>query len=143
MTALEIMLWSLALGGIAAVAIVRLADLAVRPTVSRCHSAAFHITVFAFVAILSAMPQVLQPSLDPAALQAAQVLAGPFCVGLSAFWISGWLNARHRERMMARTLRLASVLTPLGGIACLLIPPSEQLSAAAAVSLTGSALTFG
>lgn len=142
MSAVEIMTWSLALGAIAAVALVRAVDLAVRPSVSRAHSAAFHLTVFAFVAILSGLPGVLVPSLSPAVLHAAQIAAGPACVGLSALWIGGWLNARHRERMMARTLRLAALLTPLAGLSCFTLPQALQLPAAAAVSLLGSSVTL-
>ena len=142
MSAVEIMIWSLALGAIAAVALVRLADLAVRPSVSRAHSAAFHLTVFAFVAVLSGLPRIVEPGLSLALLQVAQVLAGPVCVGLSALWIGGWLNARHRERMMARALRLIALLTPLAGLACLALPAGRQLPAAGAVSLLGSTLTL-
>ncbi|MDB5945952.1 MAG: hypothetical protein JWQ33_978 [Ramlibacter sp.] len=141
MTAVEIIIWSLALGAIAAVAVVRVVDLAVRPSISRAHSAAFHATVFTFVAALSGLPRVVEPQIG-GTLHAAQVMAGPLCVGLSAFWIGGWLNARHRERMMARTLRLAAVLTPLAGLASFALPAAQQLPAAGAISLLASALTL-
>lgn len=140
MTAVGIMTWSLALGAIAAVALVRVVDLAVRPSASRARSAAFHAVVFAFVAALSGLPEVLVPDLNPDRLRAVQTLAGPFCVGVSAFWIGGWLNARHRERMMARTLDLVALLTPLAGVAALALPVVHRLPAAAAVSLTASAV---
>lgn len=142
MSAVEIMIWSLALGAIAAVAIVRLVDLAVRPSVSRAHSAAFHLTVFAFVAVLSGLLRVIAPAFAPDLLHAAQVLAGPLCVGMSAFWIGGWLNARHRERMMARTLQAAALLTPLVGAASLALPADLQLLGAGLVSSLASALTL-
>lgn len=142
MNAVEIMIWSLALGAIAAVALVRVVDLAVRPSVSRLHSAAFHTTVFAFVAVVSGLPRVLGWPVSDGTLAAAQVLAGPLCVGLSAFWIGGWLNARHRERLMAHTLRLAALLTPAAGVVSFALPQEQQLPAAAAISLLGSSLTL-
>jgi hypothetical protein len=142
MSAVEIMVWSLALGAIAAVAVVRLVDLAVRPSASRAHSVAFHITVLVFVAVLSGLVEVLSPGIDRSILHAAQVLAGPLCVGMSAFWIGGWLNARHRERMMARALRAAAVLTPLAGLACFALPAELQLLSAGAVASLASAATL-
>lgn len=142
MTAGEIIIWSLALGAIAAVALGRLVDLAVRPTVSRAHSAAFHFTVLVFVAVLSGLPDLLDPFPDPEVLEAAQVMAGPMCVGLSAFWVGGWLNARHRERLMARALRLAAFVTPLAGLACFALPAPQQLPAAGALSLLAASLTL-
>lgn len=142
MTAVEIMTWSLALGAIAAVALVRIVDLAVRPSTSRAHSAAFHLVVFGFVAALSGLPAVVAPALNPHWLRAVQTLAGPICVGVSALWIGSWLNARHRERMMAQTLRLLALLAPLAGLSALTLPAVHQLPAAAAVSVTASAVTL-
>lgn len=143
MTAVGIMTWSLALGAIAAVALVRALDLAVRPSASRAHSAAFHWVVFCFVAALSGLAEVVAPGLNPERLRAVQTLAGPLCVGVSALWIDGWLNARHRERMMTRTLRLVALLAPLTGLFALALPTVHQLPVAAAVSLTASAVTLG
>jgi hypothetical protein len=142
MTAVEIMIWSLALGAIAAVALVRLVDLACHPSISGMQSTAFHLTVFGFVAALSGLPDVLEPFSNPDVLEAAQVMAGPLCVGLSALWIGSWLNARHRERLMARTLRLAALLTPLAGLASFALPPAQQLPAAGALSLLAASLTL-
>ena len=104
MTAVEIIIWSLALGAIGAVVLGRLVDFAIHPSRSALHSTAFHITVFALVAIMSGLLDVLEPFSDAGVLEAAQVMAGPLCVGLSAFWVGGWLNARHRERLMAGSL---------------------------------------
>jgi GGDEF domain-containing protein len=142
MTAVGIMIWSLALGAIAAVALVRIVDLAVRPSASRAYSAAFHAMVFGFVAALSGLPEVVFPGLNADRLRVVQTLAGPLCVGISAFWISGWLNARHRERLMAQTLRLVALLAPLAGLAALALPAVHRLPAAAAVSLTASTVTL-
>lgn len=142
MTAVEIIIWSLALGAIGAVALGRLVDLAARPSVSRSHSAAFHVAVFAFVAVLSGLFDVLDTLSDHDLLEAAQVMAGPLCVGLSAFWIGGWLNARHRERLMAGTLRLAALVTPLAAVACFALPAQLRLPAAGALSLLAASLTL-
>ncbi len=142
MTAVEIIIWSLALGAIGAVALGRLVDLAARPSVSRSHSAAFHVAVFAFVAVLSGLSDVLDTLSDHDALEAAQVMAGPLCVGLSAFWIGGWLNARHRERLMAGTLRVAALVTPLAAVACFALPAQWRLPAAGALSLLAASLTL-
>lgn len=142
MTAVEIIIWSLALGAIGAVALGRLVDLAARPSVSRGHSAAFHLTVFAFVAVLSGLPEVFEPFVEPEMLEAAQVMAGPLCVALSAFWVGGWLNARHRERLMAAALRLAALVTPLAALGCFALPPAQQLAAAGALTLMAASLTL-
>jgi GGDEF domain-containing protein len=142
MTAVEIMVWSLALGAIGAVALVRLVDLATRPSVSHAQSTAFHFTVLLFVALLSGLADVLEPAPDPDLLETAQVVAGPLCVGLSAYWIVGWLNARHREKLMVRTLRLAALLTPIASLASFLLPASFQLPAAGALSLVTASLTL-
>ncbi len=142
MTAVEIMVWSLALGAIGAVTLVRLVDLATRPSVSHAQSTGFHFTVLVFVALLSGLVELLEPAPDPELLEAAQVVAGPLCVGLSAFWIVGWLNARHREKLMARTLRLAALLTPVASLATFLLPANFQLPAAGALSLLTASLTL-
>jgi GGDEF domain-containing protein len=142
MTAVEIIIWSLALGAIGAVLLARLVDLAARPTASRAHSAAFHLAVFGFVLILSGLLDVLESFSDPELPEAAQVMAGPLCVGLSAFWVGGWLNARHRERLMARCLRLAAVVTPLAALACFVLPAPQRLAVAGALSLVAASLTL-
>lgn len=142
MTAVEIIIWSLALGAIGAVALGRLVDLAVHPSVSTWHSTAFHLAVFGFVAVLSGLPEVLDPDPDSEALEAAQVMAGPLCVGLSAFWVGGWLNARHRERLMAGALRLAALVAPLAALACFALPAAQRLAPAGALSLLAASLTL-
>src|SRR5690242_15520008 len=77
MSAVEIIIWSLALGAIGAVALARLVDLAIHPAMSIVRSAAFHFTVLALVAVLSGLLDVLEPLSDPDVLEAAQVMAGP------------------------------------------------------------------
>jgi GGDEF domain-containing protein len=132
----------MALGSIAAVALARLVDLTVRPSLSQTQGVAYHATVFLLVLILSGVARQVWPWIDAKSLQIAQVLAGPFCVGLSNFWIRGWLNAAQRDSMMASGLRVSALGLPAAGLICLALPEGLQLPAAAAISLLGSGLTF-
>jgi GGDEF domain-containing protein len=138
----ELMIWSMSLGAIAAMTLARLADLMVRPSLSQVQGLAYHVTVLLLVLILSGVAPQVWPLLDPAWVQAAQVLAGPVCVGLSNFWIRGWLNAAQRDLVMALALRASAVLLPVAGLACLALPRAQQIPAAAAVSLLGGILTL-
>ena len=142
MTAVEIIIWSLALGAIGAVALGRMVDLAAHPTISGAHSVAFHLAVLAFVAIMSGLLDLMDPFSEPDVLEAAQVMAGPICVGLSALWVGDWLNARHRERLMALALRLAALVTPLAALACFALPSTHRLAMAGALSLVAVSLTL-
>ncbi|MCG2591275.1 hypothetical protein LZ009_00595 [Ramlibacter sp. XY19] len=141
MDALALMVWSMALGVIAALAVARLADLVARPTVSRLRAVAYHLSVFLLVLVLSG---VLAHARAPASglLLALQVLAGPLCVGLSNHWIHGWLRARQRDRLMAVLLRASAFVLPGLGLLALLLPRPQQLPAAAAISLLGGVLTL-
>lgn len=141
MDALSLVLWSMALGGIGAVMLARAADWVARPATSRLRAVSYHLSVFLLVLLLSG---VLGRAHPPGAdrLQVMQVLAGPLCVGLSNFWISGWLRASQRDRLMAAGLGLSALLLPALGLLALLLPRVQQLPAAAAVSLLGNALTL-
>lgn len=141
MNAHELAIWSMALGAIAAVALARVADLMARPTLSQLQGVAYHATVFVLVLILSGVAAQLWPAADPKLMQAAQVLAGPVCVGISNFWIRGWLGAAQRDRLMSSLLRATAILSPIAGLACLALPPAWQLPAAATASLLGGVLT--
>jgi GGDEF domain-containing protein len=141
MSRLELIIWSMALGAIAAVALARAADLLVRPSRSQLRAVAYHGTVFLLVLILSG---VLQQAGVPAGrpLHVAQVLAGPVCGGLANFWVRGWLNAHQRDRIMFQVLRASAWAVPLAGAACLALPLEQQLLAAAGISLLGSTTTL-
>jgi GGDEF domain-containing protein len=141
MDTLALVMWSMALGVIAALAVARLADLVARPTVSRMRAVAYHLSVFLLVLVLSG---VLAHAHAPASglLLALQVLAGPLCVGLSNYWIHGWLRARQRDRLMANALLASAILLPLLGLLALLLPRPQQLPAAAAISLLGGGMTL-
>lgn len=143
MSAQELTIWSMALGAIAAVALARLAELIVRPSRSQIQGLAYHVTVFLLVMILSGVTTQLWPLLEGRPVQVAQVLAGPLCVGLSNFWIRGWLNAAQRDRVMASALRGSAVMLPLLGLASLALPEGQQIRSAGVISLLGGALTLG
>lgn len=141
MPSLELVIWSMALGAIAAVGLARLADLLVRPSPSQALGVIYHLTVFLCVLILSGISSVLW-GMPPRLTQAVQVVAGPVCVGLSNFWIRAWLNAAQRDRTMAAALQASALLVPVAGFACLALPSDQRLPAAAAVSLLGTAVTL-
>lgn len=141
MTALELMIWSMALGAIAAVAVARFADLIARPSVSQLRGVSYHVTVFLLVLVLSGVLQQLT-SAGAGRVHMLQVLAGPICVGLSNFWIRGWLGANQRDRLMSIGLRVSALLLPLVGVAALALPRTQQLPTAAGVALLGSTLTL-
>jgi len=141
MSAQELAIWSMALGAIGAVAVARLADLMARPTLSQLQGVGYHATVFALVLILTGVAAKLWPAANPNLLQAAQVLSGPVCVGLSNFWIRGWLGAAQRDRLMSTMLRAGAIAWPMAGLWSLALPTAWQLPAAAAVSLTAGVLT--
>jgi GGDEF domain-containing protein len=140
MATFTLVVWSMALGAIAAVALARLGDLVARPSASQLRAVCYHASVFLLVLVLSG---VLRQAAHPAAgrLHVLQVLAGPLCVGLSNYWIQGWLSASRRDRLMAAALRVSALALPLLALAALGLPREHQLAAAAAISLGGSALT--
>lgn len=137
----QLIIWSMALGAIAAVGVARFADLIARPSLSQAQGVAFHVTVFVFVLIESGVA-VEALAVRPPLLHTAQVFAGPMCVGLSNFWIRGWLNAAQRDRLMSGFLRTSALVLPFAGIVCLALPAAQQLPAAAAVSLLGTVITL-
>jgi GGDEF domain-containing protein len=140
MNNLTTMVWSMALGAIAAVGIARLADCAARPSVTQLRAVGYHLAVFLLVLVESGvLRQVAHPG--AARLHVLQVLAGPVCVGLSNFWIQGWLGAARRDALMALALRLSAIALPLLAAAALALPREQQLPAAAALALGGSTLT--
>jgi GGDEF domain-containing protein len=140
MSTLTLVVWSMALGAIAAVALARAGDLFARPSAAQVRALCYHASVFLLVLVLSGVLRQAAHT-GGARLHLLQVLAGPVCVGLSNFWIHGWLAASQRDRMMATLLRASAFALPLLGFAALTLPHEQQLAAAAAMSLGGSALT--
>lgn len=142
MSAQELTIWSMALGAIGAVVLGRLADFALRPSVTQLQGVGYHMAVFLLVFILSGVAAHAMPGIHPKLMQALQVLAGPVCVGLSDLWIRGWLYAPQRDRVMSAMLRLMGLGLPLAGAACLLLRTPVQLPAAAGISLLGGTMTL-
>src|SRR4051812_22385027 len=140
MGTLALVVWSMALGAIAAVAVGRAGDLVARPGAAQARALAFHLSVFLLVLVESGVLRQLAHS-SPERLRVLQVLAGPLCVGLSNFWIHAWLAASDRDRLMATVLRLSAAALPAAGVAALALPTDLQLPAAALLSLLGSGLT--
>lgn len=135
-----LMIWSMALGAIAAVAAARVADFAARPTRSQLRAISYHVGVFLLVLVLSGvLRQVVRPGLD--LMEVLQVLAGPVCVGLSNHWIHGWLGAAQRDRFMGAALRLSAGGLPLLAVSALWLPQDFRLPTAAMLALAGSGLT--
>lgn len=141
MRPLELVIWSMALGAIAAVGLARLANLALRPSVSQALGVAYHASVFLVVLVLCGILTSLRPDLDLRATHVAQVLAGPLVVALANFWIRGWLSAPSRDRITSLALYGSALVLPMLALACLALPRAQQLPAAAAVALLGSSLT--
>jgi GGDEF domain-containing protein len=132
----------MALGAIGAVALARLVDFMLRPSVSQLQGAGYHAAVFVLVFILSGVAAETGPRIGRPMLQVLQVVAGPLCVGLSDLWIRGWLDAPQRDRVMASVLRLSGLSLPLAGVACLALPAAVQLPSAAAISVLGGVVTL-
>ena len=140
MSTLTTVVWSMALGAIAAVAVTRLADWLARPSASQLRAVGYHVAVFLLVLVESGvLRQAARP--DPELLHILQVLAGPVCVGVSNLWIQGWLGAARRDRLMCVLLRASAVGLPALGACAFALPHDLQLPAGAAIALGGSALT--
>ncbi|HEX2546952.1 MAG TPA: hypothetical protein VHL79_18865 [Ramlibacter sp.] len=140
MNTLTLMVWSIALGAIAAVGLARICDMFVRPGLSQVRALGFHAAVFLLVLVESGvLKHVAHPG--PERLRILQVLAGPLCVALSNFWIHSWLSAGERDRLMALALRASALGLPLLALAALAAHPRHQLPIAALLSVTGGALT--
>lgn len=140
MTALEVMIWSMACGAIGVVVAAGFADWAMSRSTAALQGVAYHLAAFLFVFLLSGLAQAGNPGLAPGPLFAAQVLSGPAVSTMGNWWIRGWLSAHQRDRVMAGSLKLSAALTPLAGMGCLWLPPSQQLPAAAAICLFNSGL---
>jgi GGDEF domain-containing protein len=142
MSALELMIWSMAAGVIAAVVVVGIIDLAVVRTAGAAQGLVYHLTALLFVILLSGIPQAVQPQTSLHVLHTAQVLIGPLCSSLGNYWIRGWLAAHQRDRTMAWTLGVSAAVTPLAGLLCFTLPFSQQLPAAALICLVNSGLVL-
>lgn len=142
MTALELLIWSVATGAIGAVVLFGLADSLLQRSAAALQGTAYHFTSLLFVVLLSGMPQAVAPGLSPDGLRVAQVLIGPMCSALGNYWIRGWLSAHQRDRLMEFSLRVSALLTPVLAVACLSLPLNQQLPAAGALCIANSVLVL-
>lgn len=142
MNALELTLWSMVLGTIAAVGAFRFADMLVRPSRSQLLGVVYHLVIFLFVLTLSGVLAAIWPALDPQLLHVLQVLAGPLSAGLSSFWMRDWLSASQRDRLMSSLLLGGALLFPAAGFASLALPQGQQLPAAATISILGASVAL-
>jgi GGDEF domain-containing protein len=141
MTTLELVIWSMALGAIAAVALARIAYGMMRPSLSQARGVGYHAAVFLLVLVECGVAGKALGASHEEALRIAQVLAGPLCVALANLWIQRWLSAHQRDRFMVLALRASSVLLPAAALAALALPGEQHLPVAAALALAGSTLT--
>jgi len=142
MSALELVIWSMAVGAIGAVVAVGLADVIMVRSVGAAQGLAYHVGTLIFVLALSGIPLAIDPDLDRRALRLVQVLIGPLCSGMGNYWIRGWLSAHQRDRFMSVSLQISALVTPVLGLACLALPPDQQLPAAAGLCLVNTVLVF-
>ncbi|HVZ44633.1 MAG TPA: diguanylate cyclase [Ramlibacter sp.] len=141
MTAIELMIWSMALGAIAAVGIARAADAGMRPSLSQLRAVGYHLAVFLLVLVESG---ALKEALSATRQQflVVQVLAGPACVALSNLWVQRWLAAHQRDRAMLIGLRASALVLSLAGLGALALPAHEQLAFAVTLALGGNMVTL-
>lgn len=142
MSALELMIWSMAAGVMGAVVMVGIADLVLIRNAGAAQGAAYHLAALVLVVLLSGIPKAIHPQIDLASLQLAQVLAGPLSTALGNYWVRGWLAARQRDRLMELSLRFSALASPVAALACLTLPATQQLPAAAAICLFNNALVL-
>ena len=142
MSALELMIWSMAVGAIGAVVAVGLTDLVQVRSPGAAQGLVYHLGTLLFVLLLGGVLREVAPALASPALHVAQVLIGPLCSALGNFWVRGWLSAHQRDRFMSVSLQVSALVTPVLGLACLALPTGQQLPAAAALCLTNTVLVF-
>lgn len=142
MTAMELMIWSMAVGTIGAVVLVGLADALTVRNAAAIQGTAYHFAAMVFVLLLSGIPRAIQPDINTRYLLVAQVLIGPLSSALGNYWIRGWLQAQQRDRFMEWSLRVSAACTPVLGLLCLTLPAGQQLPAAAVICTVNAVLVL-
>ena len=79
MSALELMIWSMAAGAMGAVVLAGLTDLAISLSLGAAPGAVYHFTSLLFVIVLSGMPEAVFAAINKSGLHFVQVLVGPLC----------------------------------------------------------------
>ena len=142
MSALELMIWSMAAGAMGAVVLAELTDLAFSRSLGAAQGTVYHFTALVFVVALSGIPLAVLPDMNTRVLHVVQVLIGPVCGAMGNYWLRGWLSAHQRDRIMEASLRISAILAPIAGLALLALPERQQLPAAAAICLFNSGLVL-
>jgi GGDEF domain-containing protein len=139
LTTPEMVLWSAALGAAALVVLLAAADAVYSRTRASFQTAAYMSGCFVFFALLSGLAQTALEAQEPGTaqwLEPLQILIGPACAGLGSWWISHWLSAHRRDRVMATSLRVLMILCLTGGPICLLLGAPWGLPLAGALTVT-------
>ena len=142
MNVLEVAIWSAAAGAMMLVVLFSLADFARMRTVGAAQGVIYNTVTLLFVTFMSGLPRLMWPGLDPKVMHVAQVVLGPLCVCFGDLWVRGWLSARHRDRLMDGCLLGAGTLLPVAGLACVALPQTQQLPAAAGLVLVNTGIVI-
>jgi hypothetical protein len=116
MSALELMIWSMAMGAIGAVVAVGLTDLVmVRSTAAQ--GLVYHLGTLVFVLIRrsAAFRCGHWPALDPVCPAGGAGADRPAVQRLGNYWIRGWLSAHQRDRFMSVSLQISAAGHPGAG----------------------------
>jgi GGDEF domain-containing protein len=135
----ELVVWSMAAGGMLVVLAFSLAELAVQRTPGALQAFAYQVLAFTFVVLLCGLASAAGASAHPQALLMAQVLIGPLCNAAALSWLRSWLSARDRDSVLDLGLRTGIAVALLAAVALLLLPRSWRLPAAATVCLLNAA----
>lgn len=138
----ETILWSAVLGSMGLMVLLALADVIYSRSRTSLQSLGFLALSWLFALLMCGLlaEQLLGPYRNW--LQAAQVLIGPLVAGLGCYWVSLWLVARKRDRLMQYGLRAASALCFVVGPACLLLPLNMQLQTVATLPVLAMAVSL-
>ncbi len=131
----EMMIWSAAAGSVGLVVVLAAADAVYSRSRASLQSLVYLSACWLFITLLSGLPATLAPQTGAPWLHASQVLVGPLCGGLGAYWASRWLSAAKRDRLTDVTFRITTWLCLVGGPLCLMLPFGLQLPVSAVLTV--------
>jgi GGDEF domain-containing protein len=135
MNAAEMMIWSAAAGSVGLVVLLAAADAIYSRNRASLQSLVYLSACWFFFTLLSGLPATIWPHSSAQWLHASQVLVGPLCASLGAYWASHWLSAAKRDRITDVSFRGTTWLCVAGGPLCLLLPLDLQLPASATLTV--------